>query len=93
MSQHHARLDARRWAKVRRAVFERDGWRCRRCGKAGRLEADHVVPLDKDRKQDPYAVEGCQTLCRTCHIAKTADENTDPMRRPWRDWVREIAKS
>ena len=28
MSRHHSRLIARRWQAVRRAVFERDGYRC-----------------------------------------------------------------
>ena len=28
MSRNHVHLHARRWAAVRRAVFERDGWRC-----------------------------------------------------------------
>ena len=44
--------DSRRWALVRLKVMERDGWRCRRCGKAGRLEVDHVVPLA--RGGDPF---------------------------------------
>ena len=92
MSKRHKRLDPRRWARTRRAVFERDGWRCRKCGKAGRLECDHVIPLEKDPDQDPYAVEGCQTLCRPCHIKKTAHENTEPMRRPWKEFVRELAE-
>ena len=33
------------WFRLRRFVFDRDGWRCRQCGKAGRLEAHHVVPV------------------------------------------------
>ena len=51
---HHTHLNARRWDAVRRAVFERDGWRCRKCGKAGRLECDHVTPSQRDPGQDPY---------------------------------------
>ena len=52
MSRHHGRLHSRRWARVRRAVLDRDGWRCRRCGRASRMEVDHVVPLD--RGGDPW---------------------------------------
>ena len=35
MSARHWQLDARRWAAVRRAVFERDGYHCAACGGAG----------------------------------------------------------
>ena len=88
MSKHHARLDARRWAQTRRAVFQRDGWRCKSCGRRGRLECDHVVPLDLDRDQDPYAVDGCQTQCRSCHILKTRRENVqkNPERAAWAEY-------
>jgi len=74
-------------------VFERDGWRCVRCGRAGRLECDHVVPLERDPRQDPYGPDGCQALCRPCHIAKTAAENRRPLtagERAWRELVAEI---
>ena len=93
MSRHHARLDWRRWARVRRAVFRRDGYRCVRCHKAGRSECDHVIPLDTDPDQDPYDIDGCQTLCRSCHIAKTAAENRGDMmpgRKEWLELVSEL---
>ena len=48
LSRHHTHLNARRWAAVRRTLFERDGWRCVMCGKAGRLECDHVTPLERE---------------------------------------------
>ena len=44
------------------------------CGRAGRLECDHINPLEREPGQDPYDPNGLQTLCRTCHLAKTADE-------------------
>ena len=43
--RHHS-LNHRRWAAVRRFVLERDGWRCVHCGRAGRLECDHITPLE-----------------------------------------------
>ena len=76
MSHLHVPLNARRWAAVRRAAFERDGWRCVECGKAGRLEADHIVPLK--RGGDPWDPANLQSLCRGCHIEKTARENERP---------------
>ena len=84
-SRHYAALDRRRWQWTRLKVFERDGWRCRRCGKAGRLECDHVVPLRKGGA--PFDMDNLQTLCRPCHLAKTADDagrGPDPERDRWR---------
>jgi len=59
-------------------VFRRAGYRCQMCGKAGRLECDHRIPLFRDPDQDPYALNGLQALCRSCHIEKTAGENRKP---------------
>ena len=91
MSRHHTHLNAHRWATVRRLVFVRDGWRCVMCGRAGRLECDHVIPLD--RGGDPWDSNNLQTLCRSCHIAKTADENRrepTPAESAWRELVAEM---
>ena len=94
MSRHHTHVNARRWAAVRRAVFERDGWRCVECGKAARLEADHVTPLQREPGQDPYDVNGLQALCRNCHIQKTRRENRRPLtpaEQAWRELVAELS--
>ena len=90
-SRLHAALDRKRWQLVRLRVFERDGWRCVRCGRAGRLECDHVVPLREGG--DPWDKAGLQTLCRGCHIAKSAGESreSDPARNAWRAMVAELA--
>ena len=80
MSRHHTHLSACRWSTVRRAVFERDGYRCVMCGRAGRLEVDHVSPLQREPGQDPYDPNGLQTLCRACHIEKTRRENRRPQK-------------
>lgn len=71
MSRYHdrtTRKDRARWEYTRRAAFERDGWRCTRCGKAGRLEAHHEPPLE--RGGHPFALAGIVTLCRSCHISR-----------------------
>ena len=65
-----------RWRLVRKVVLARDGWRCRKCGKPGRLEVDHIVPLHKGC--DPWARDNLQVLCRSCHFKKTASENKCP---------------
>ena len=93
MSRHHTPLNRTQWTTVRRAVFERDGWRCVECGKAGRLEVDHVTPMQREPGQDPFDPNGLQTLCRSCHIEKTAKENRralTPAEIAWRDLVLEL---
>lgn len=83
------RINRRKWERVRLQVFDRDGWRCVDCGKAGRLECDHVIPLHRDPRQDPYDLAGLATRCVGCHIAKTRAENErhDPARERWRALV------
>ena len=66
------RPSRRQWGKVRLAVFDRDGWACVLCGKAGRLEADHVTPLDDGGAL--YDLANIQSLCRACHFAKSRGE-------------------
>ena len=68
MSLRHQRLDRARWQGVRRAVLERDGYRCTNtdCGKAGKLEVHHVKALFKGGL--PYVLDNLKTLCRNCHI-------------------------
>ena len=94
MSQRHTLLDARRWAAVRRAVFEHDGYRCVECGRDGRLECDHITPLEREPGQNPFDINGLQTLCRACHIEKTRGENRRPLtpaELAWRALVAELA--
>ena len=72
MSRGHHHIAGARWQATRRAAFERDGYRCRQCGRAGRLEAHHEPPL-KDG-MDPFDVAGIKTLCRGCHIERHRGE-------------------
>ena len=93
MARAHARLHAPRWRRVRLLVFRRDKYRCTACGKAGRLECDHIIPLDVKPGQDPYLLAGLQTLCRNCHSVKTAGENKRPLtegEEAWQEMVREL---
>ena len=75
MSRHHVGLSSRRWGRVRREVLDRDGWRCQSCGRAGRLEADHIEALEVGG--DPWALTNLQALCKACHKAKTRTEHGD----------------
>ena len=79
MSRHHHHLDRKRWERTRQAVFERDGHRCVMCGRAGRLECDHVTPLEREPGQDVYDWNGLQSLCKNCHVIKTRAESRNPL--------------
>ena len=90
MSRNHVHLDPRRWARTRRAAFERDGYRCRECGGAGRLEGHHEPPLRKGG--DPFVLAGIVTLCRECHIARHRPDDMTEGRPAWREFVAKIAE-
>jgi group II intron reverse transcriptase/maturase len=52
-------------------AFQRDGWKCTRCGSRERLQAHHIEPVPK-RGFDPtivHRIENLQTLCATCHMS------------------------
>ena len=84
MSRHHRRLSGPAWDRARRAVLDRDGWRCVECGSPVDLEAHHLQPIG--RGGEPYALGNLATLCRGCHIG----EHVDPQRQSWRAFVAEL---
>ena len=91
MSRHHVRLSPKQWRLARMKVLHRDKFRCKQCGRAGRLEVDHVIPLDKGG--DPWDLANLQALCRDCHIKKTRRENRrtpTPAEKRWQKLVREL---
>jgi len=50
-------------------AFDRDGWKCTRCGSQENLQAHHIEPVPKGTF-DPkvvHRVKNLQTLCGTCH--------------------------
>ena len=93
MSKHHARLNPRRWEATRQIVFKRDGYRCMKCKKRGRLEAHHVISLDDNPDQDPYDVTNILTYCRSCHIAEHRTDNMTPGRAAWINFLHELTTS
>ena len=82
------RPQRRRWERLRRVALDRDGWRCRKCGKAGRLEVDHITPWH--RGGDYWDMANLQALCRPCHFAKTSSEFRRVPTGPWADMVNEL---
>lgn len=89
MSRHHQKLNRRKWAQVRIKALTRDGYACVKCGKRGRLEVDHIVPVARGGL--PYDLDNLQTLCRPCHFAKTAKElqrlNRDSLPQEQQKWA------
>ena len=70
MSRHHRDRGGAKgpaWERQRRAVFDRDRWRCQKCGRPGKLEAHHVVEIAHGGSND---LGNLRTLCRSCHIAE-----------------------
>ena len=57
--------------KMRFAVYERDGWRCKKCGRRSKdLEVDHIYPISKGGKS---TFDNLQTLCHRCNVKKGAN--------------------
>lgn len=87
MSRHHRVTSTREWSRIRRSVFDRDGHRCRACGKAGRLEAHHMVQLARGGTND---IGNLRTLCRGCHIL-THKRKLSPEESEWQTLVKELS--
>lgn len=57
---------------LRKAVYERDGWACVRCGRTDSLTVDHKWPHIRG---GALALENLQTLCASCNTAKNDATN------------------
>lgn len=56
--------------RMRFAVYERDGYRCKKCGQSdveANLEIDHIIPISKGGKS---TFDNLQTLCHECNVRK-----------------------
>lgn len=58
------------WRRIRHAVLERDGYRCRYCGGPAST-VDHVVPVFRGGSDDE---SNLVAACVTCHRSKTGRE-------------------
>lgn len=68
------RIRGRKWMSARRRIAERDGFRCRGCGRLWNAridDVDHRVPLEAGGSNDDANL---QLLCVDCHALKTASE-------------------
>jgi hypothetical protein len=53
--------------KVRRQVYERDGWKCVECERSDQLTVDHKWPYSRGGSN---ALDNLQTLCEPCNASK-----------------------
>lgn len=69
--------------KMRFSIYERDGHRCRKCGRySNYLEIDHIFPISKGGKSE---YNNLQTLCHECNVKKsnTVEHGTTNPRAQW----------
>lgn len=70
----------RDWTELRERKITQDPL-CEHCKKGGRVEpaaeVDHIIPFEG--KEDPLRLDwdNLQSLCRTCHKRKTAEDQRD----------------
>ena len=86
-SRLYRRISGRRWDRARRQAFDRDGWRCTRCGKSGALEAHHIRELH--RGGAPFDLGNLEAVCRACHVELHKRPLT-PAEKRWRELLREV---
>lgn len=88
-SRFLAAIPSRVWERTRRRILDRDNYRCRKCGRPGRLEVHHVTPLH--RGGAPLDPANLLTLCHGCHIREhSREKERDPERQRWRDYLRDM---
>jgi len=99
-TQHH-RHSAKvtrtaRWKTLRLSILERDGYRCKGCGCAGRLEVDHVKPV-RTHPELSYEPRNLQALCPSCHTKKTRIEcghrPLSDVRQEWRTFADALTRN
>ena len=81
-----ARCSTAAWQRLRRKVLQRDGYRCQKCDRAGRLEVHH---LDHDWTNDDPA--NLAAWCRSCHIEHHRERRRKRKPKGAAEWDRYLA--
>ena len=79
-----------RWEPCRRKALTRDGYRCVRCSRPGRLEIHHKIPV-KIARELAFKLSNLQTLCRPCHFDEHRAERLPADRLAWIDLLEGLA--
>ena len=53
--------------RLRFAIYQRDNYRCKKCGSTENLEIDHIIPISRGGKS---TYSNLQTLCHKCNKEK-----------------------
>ena len=86
------RPTSKAWGAARLKALDRDNWHCVKCGKYGRLEVDHIIPLEDGGEL--YELSALQSLCRGCHLAKSKRERSVKLDSPdVRAWKAKLAEN
>ena len=84
---------SKRWKALRLVAIRRDGWRCVKCGRYGRMEVDHIESV-RTAPEKAFDLANLQTLCPSCHGKKTRLElgfdPISPEREKWRKALTDI---
>src|SRR5437773_12430816 len=59
------KLGQRAYRRLMKRIFERDGWRCQKCGSLEHLQIHHKVHRSQ---QGDDALRNLATLCAYCHL-------------------------
>jgi 5-methylcytosine-specific restriction endonuclease McrA len=71
----YARVVGRALGRIRDRIAERDGYKCRHCGRVTvEFEVDHIVPLYAG---GPESDDNRQLLCVYCHRVKSDKEERE----------------
>ncbi len=55
--------------QLRNEIYERDGYKCVKCGSLENLQIDHIIPFSKGGRTEK---DNLQTLCKQCNSKKRA---------------------
>lgn len=66
---YHQYLRTEQWAMNRRMCFERDGHRCRGCGRRDSLQAHHISYANLAAENLRLELDDLTALCPKCHAA------------------------
>ena len=74
--EHQRMYNSARWKRMRKAQLTREPW-CKGCLEQGvctvATDVDHITP-HRGSERLFYDAENLQSLCRSCHSRKTAEE-------------------